>query len=342
MQSLLQTKEWAELREKQGWKIHWVEGVLVLEKPLPFSLSFLYIPEVDFYKINFSKFLVKINEISVKSQSIFTRFDFINQKNSFFGEKIIKILKNLKLVKSFEEIQPEYRQIIDISKSEEKILAQMKPKGRYNIKIAQKSGLDIVAVGASHPVIANGSEAIYHDGLPRPLTNSGLAMTEGIDEFYEIFRETAKRDGFEIRPKQYFIDLMEILNRDGLAQVLTIKYNGIAVASGIITFYGDMASYLYGASLSSYRNTMAPYLMHWEAIKLAKAKGCKFYDLLAVSPFSPNSQLQTSNSSHKYEGITRFKEQFGGAKYMTVGSWDVIQKPCWYWLFKMVEIVRRK
>ena len=92
MHSLLQTKEWAELRQKQGWRVHWIDEILVLEKPLPLGLSFLYVPEVDFFKINFAKYLPKLKEISQKSHSIFARFDFINQKNSFFGPKIEKIL----------------------------------------------------------------------------------------------------------------------------------------------------------------------------------------------------------------------------------------------------------
>jgi lipid II:glycine glycyltransferase (peptidoglycan interpeptide bridge formation enzyme) len=307
MQSLLQTKEWASLRESQGWRIHWADEILVLEKPLPFGLSFLYVPEVDFFKIDFAKFLPKIKEISNKSHSIFLRLDCLNQKNSVFGSKIEKILQPKKFIKSFEEIQPEYRQIVDISKSEETILAKMKPKGRYNIKLAEKHGIVV-------------------------------EKSENIDEFYKIFIETAHRDGFQIRPKKYFEKLFKILKSAGLAEMLVSRYNGIPVAAGIFTFHQEMASYMYGASLSKYRNLMAPYLMHWQAIKLAKAKGCRFYDLLAISPFGANADKKLVA---KYEGITRFKEQFGGIKYQTIGSWDLVTKSCWYWLFKMIEKIRR-
>ncbi len=320
MKSILQTKEWAALRESQGWKAHWVDEVLVLEKPLPLGFSFLYSPEVDFYKINFPKFLPKIKEISKKSHSIFLRLDFLNQKNSVFGGKITTILKKNHLIKSFEEIQPEYRQIVDITKSEEEILAKMKPKGRYNIKVGQKHGLVV-------------------------------EKSQNIDEFYEIFKETASRDGFQIRPKKYFAKLIQTLKEINSVELLVVKYNDIPVAAGIFTFFDEMATYLYGASLSKYRNVMAPYLMHWEAIKIAKAKGCKFYDLLAVAPFnshpersegSIDSSQAQNDKKHKYAGITQFKEQFGGIKYQTVGSWDIIYSKCWYNLFKFIEKMRRK
>lgn len=310
MQSLLQTQEWAALRESQGWKTHWVDEILVLEKPLPLGLSFLYAPEVDFYGVDFAKNLSRIKEISQNSKAIFIRFDFLNKIDAIYGQKITSILKKYHFIKSFEEIQPEYRQIIDISGSEERILTQMKQKGRYNIKIAQKHNITI-------------------------------EKSNNINDFYNIFRETARRDGFEIRPKKYFENLLETL--DDKADLLVARYQDKVLASAIITYYDETASYLYGASSNEHRETMAPYLLHWEAIKLAKEKGCKIYDLLAIAPFGEirNSKFEIRNSK-KYAGITRFKEQFGGQKIHLVGSWDLIIKPVWYQLFKIAEKMRRK
>jgi len=293
----------------------------------------LYSPEVDFYKIKNDTFYAKIKEIAKKNNTIFTRLDFINQKSSIINKKIEKILANFGLEKSFEEIQPEFRQIIPIAGSEEEILAQMKPKGRYNIRVAEKYKVECIKY-------------------------KGAEIQEGIDIFYKIYKETAARDGFEIRPKKYFEDLVKILAGKELVKVLVAKYNGKAIAAGIFTFYDKFASYLYGASSNDDRQVMAPYLIHWEAIKLAKEKGCHFYDLLAVAPFENRienlelsnekdprvSRLKSQSSSlnsHKYAGITRFKEQFGGRKIQTIGSWDLIHKPVFYQLFKWAEKMRR-
>jgi lipid II:glycine glycyltransferase (peptidoglycan interpeptide bridge formation enzyme) len=307
MRSLLQTQEWATVKESQGWRVHWVEEILVLEKRLPLGLSFLYAPEVDFYKIKKDLFLAKIKEIAKKNKAIFTRLDLINQKSSKINEKIPKILTNFGFVKSFEEIQPEFRQIVNISGSEEQILAQMKPKGRYNIKVAQKNGV-------------------------------AVEKAQNIDDFYEIFKETAERDGFQVRPKKYFEDLYKILHGANLVEVFVTRYNGKAIAAGIFTFFDEMSSYLYGASSNEDRQVMAPYLMHLEAIREAKERGCNFYDLLAVSPWGEEADKKLVD---KYAGITRFKEQFGGLKIQTIGSWDLAHKPLWYWLFKMAEKMRR-
>lgn len=345
MKSLLQTKEWAEFRQTQGWRVHWVDEILVLEKSLPLGLSFLYSPEVDFYKINWQKkddpstslrmtsFLQKVGQIAKNSNSVFLRLDFINQKNNFFGAKLENILKQKNFIKSFEEIQPEFRQIIDISKTDQQILSQMKPKGRYNIKIAEKNNVIV-----EKNDIVRACRELDHDEL---LDSLPARSKNNLDIFYHIFKETASRDGFEIRPKSYFENLLKILQPAGLADLLVCRYNGKAIAAGIITFYNDTASYLYGASSNEDRNLMAPYLMHWEVIKEAKARDCNFYDLLAVAPFDNLNPKTLNLKPHKYAGITRFKEQFGGHKIQTVGSWDMIIKPTWYGLFKLVEKHRR-
>jgi len=333
MQSLLQTQEWASLRQGYGWQAHWVDNILVLEKPLPLGLSFLYSPEVDFYAIDWQKkedpstslrmptFLQKVQQIAKNSHAIFIRLDFLNKNNTIYSQKISKVLQDFGFRKAFEEIQPEFRQIIDLAKSEEQILAQMKQKGRYNIKIAQKHG---VVIEKAEP------------------------SASGLDDFYRLFRETASRDGFATRPKKYFADLLKTL--DGKAELLVARYQNKVLAAGIFTFYQEIASYLYGASGNANREVMAPYLLHWEAIKEAKQRNCKIYDLLAISPFEDIKygklvQPQYANIKKlisKYSGITRFKEQFGGQKVALVGSWDLVLKPVWYSLFKTAERLRRR
>lgn len=329
MKSLLQTKQWAALRQAQGWQIHWVEEILILEKKLPLGKSFLYSPENEWENIDTKYEIIYENtkKLAENSKAIFLRLEILDK----YDEKIVQKLKENGFIKSFEEVQPEWRQIIDITKTEDEILAQMKEKGRYNIRVAKKHNI----------VIENPP-----------------AGGEKIDEFYTIFCQTAKRDGFQIRPKQYFEKLFENLKNDNLVELLVAKYNGKTIAAEIVTYYDGVASYLYGASANEYRNLMAPYLLHWQAILNGKKRNCKTYDLLAIEPFrQPQSAIgfdgnninfkaaesgKRTVAQHKYTGITRFKEQFGGRKVHLVGSWDYVYRPTWYKLFKMAEQLRRK
>lgn len=317
MKSLLQTKEWADFRVSQGWQAYEIDGISILERKLPMGKSFLYAPEVEWDQLQkLQNIDTKIQKIAQEKRAIFFRLEILDE----YSEKIVQKLKDNGFIKAFEELQPEWRQVIDISKSEEEILAQMKEKGRYNIKIAQKNGI-----------------IIKKADLSTSLDNTRDKSLE-VNEFYEIFSETAKRDGFSIRPREYFEKMLEILGEN--IELLIAEYQGKIIAAEIVSYYKETASYLYGASSSEFRNVMAPYLLHWEVIKLAKARGSKFYDLLAVDPIADSSQ-QTA-SSHKYAGIGRFKRQFGGRTVHITGSYDLVYKPVWYWLFRMAEKMRRR
>lgn len=303
MKSILQTAEWASLKELQGWQSFNIEGVHVLKKQLPLGLSFLYAPEVEWKSIrNFENFLENIKKIAEKSQSLFFRLEILDEK----CEEIVKKLDEKKFIKSFEELQPEWRQVIDISKSEEEILNQMKPKGRYNIRVAEKHG---VKSEARNP-------------------------KSEIDTFYKLYCETAKYQKISIRNKKYFAGMIEALAPKEEIAIVIAEYRGQPLAALLVTFYDGVASYLYGGTSRLHKEVMAPYAAHWAAIKLAQEKGCESYDLLAVVP--------EGAENHKYSNLTFFKEQFGGRKINIVGSYDLVYKPVGYKIFKVAERLRRR
>lgn len=306
MQSLLQAAHWANLKETQGWKSFSIDGISILEKPLSFGLSFLYAPEVAYKAIeNLEKFLQKIQKNPQICCPIFFRLEILDEKD----KKIIEKLKKEKLIKAFEELQPEWRQVIDISKSEEEILAQMKPKGRYNIKVAQKHGVEVTVC---------------------PIDR----LVDGIEIFYDLYLQTAGHQKISVRDQKYFLEMMQVLYPKNEAAILIARYNNMPLSAIIVTFYDKTASYLYGGTSREHKNVMAPYAVHFEAIKLAKEKGCEKYDLLAVAP--------PGQSNHKYANLTFFKEQFGGKKVNIVGGYDLVFKPFWYKIFKAAEKMRRR
>lgn len=311
MKSLLQTQEWADLKVGQGWKSHNIEGVFILEKPLPLGKSFLYAPEVEYKAItNLQNLLQNLQNNIKKSGTIFFRLEIIDENPPAGGDKIISNLKKIGFIKAFEELQPEWRQIIDISKSEEEILGQMKPKGRYNIKVAQKHNVSVTVC---------------------PIDR----LNEGIEIFYDLYLQTAGHQKISFRDKKYFLEMMKALYPKGEAAILIARYNNTPLSALIITFYDGVASYLYGGTSRLHKNVMAPYAAHWEAIRLAKGKDCIKYDLLAVAP-------PEASEEHKYANITFFKEQFGGRKVNIIGSYDLVYKPIWYKMFRAAESLRRR
>lgn len=297
--SVLQTKEWSDFKANFGWKPHQISRVWILQKKIALGRSVLYIPEVTkeaLLKLDMDK----VKELAKRTNAIFLKVEPIVDSSD---KQTHRFLEKHNFIKSFEELQAGSRHMLDISDTQEKILKKMKPKGRYNINLAEKKGIKIT---------------------------SGISIRE-LKNFYKLFVETSKRDRFTPRAKIYFQKMLATFEKKKIGKVYLAYYEHQPLAAIIATFYGNTATYLYGASSSEQRNLMAPYLLHWQIIKDAKASNCKIYDLLAVSP--------KNAKKHKYDGITQFKEKFGGKHIELIGSYDLIFAP---WLYKTYKIIERQ
>ena len=248
--NLWQHSVWQKFQEAIGRKTWLLEtddaSALIVKHELPYGLSWLEIPRGPL--TNDEKSLIKIFEqiieISKKEKSIFVRF------SSFVNYKITR-LQDYKIIQSHFDHHPETSLIIDIAQSEEDILGQMKPKGRYNIKVAQKHGVTVKA-------------------------------SQNVDDFYSILQKTGGRDGFGIHAKSYYQKMIDTLGEH--VQLLQAEYEGQIIAGGIFVYLDEWGIYYYGASDHQYRKVMAPYLLQWEAIQEAKRRGCKYYDFLGIAP----------------------------------------------------------
>lgn len=184
-----------------------------------------------------------------------------------------------------EGYMPEDTLMIDLDVSEKEILEQMAQKGRYNIKIAEKAGVKI-------------------------------KKNCDFDEFYQILLETSERDGFKVHSKEFY------------SKIPAIFYGAFfedKLISGIfVTYFGETATYYFGASSNSHREVMAPYLLQWAAIKDAKLAGMKKYDFLGVAP--------EGDVKHSLAGVTQFKTRFGGKRVKYHKARIIIFRPFWTYL----------
>ncbi len=308
IESFLQTESWANFKERFGWKAHRLGRFWLLERTLALGKTLAYLPELPLDE----EAIKQIREFkSPPKNRILTRFEFLVP----WTADRAKILLDLGLVKSFEDVQPEYRQWLDLQHSEEKILAQMKPKGRYNVRLAERHNLKT----------EYGSD-------------SGL-----VERFFQLYAHTSERADFSGRDLNYFQQLVTMLAKHRAGEVVVISKDDQDLSAMIISYYPGLASYLYGGSGGD-RSLMAPYLMHWQAIKRAKERQCKIYDLLAVAPPADTEALadKPDQETHRYAQLTRFKTQFGGQTVRLLGSWDLVHKPFWYRIYQIIERRRRR
>ncbi len=178
--------------------------------------------------------------------------------------------------------------VVDIGSPEKEILAGMKPKTRYNIGLAGRRGVKVFE-----------------------------ASTEKLPAFYELYRQTALRNGFSICEYQHFCALFAAHERDpsnSRILFLLATHHDDLLAGAIVAISGRRAIFLYGASSDTKRNLMGPYAVHWAAMQRARSLGCTDYDMGAVSP--------GMDPGHSFYGLYRFKTGFGGRIVYRSGSWD--------------------
>lgn len=266
-----------------------VGGTLLVRHQLPKGHCWLYCPRgplLDYHsktsKQQMDLLLEEIKKIAKQENAIFLRIDPPLLADPLLSQQLLEsgTFKNFHPTNS--GFQPQHTLIIDLTKSEEEILNQMKPKGRYNIRLAEKKGVKIFK-----------SENLSKD----------------ITEFYKLLQQTTKRDEFFSHNEQFYRTMIDTLQPSDQpygahSSLYLASYNGQILAAVITTYFKDTATYYYGASSNEHRNLMTPYLLHWKIMQDAKAQGYKFYDLFGIAP--------ENAKNHPWQGVTEFKHKFGG------------------------------
>ena len=299
---LLQTGEWGELKSAFGWKpvriVSGDAGVQILFRRLPLGFTVGYIPKAVITDQPYSnQFWQEVDSVCQKHRAIFLKLELDSWENQQPDTW------NLKLRTSPHNIQPPRTIIIDIRDTEEEILARMKPKTRYNIRLAEKKGVTVRA-------------------------------WDDIDSFHKMMLVTGGRDGFGIHSLEYYKRAYELLHPKGLGEILVAEYEGKPLAALFVARNGQRAYYLYGASTDEERNRMPTYLLQWKAIKWAKAHGCEEYDLWGV-PDEDEATLE-ANFESRHDGlwgVYRFKRGFGGELKRAAQAMDRVYNPLLYWAY---------
>jgi lipid II:glycine glycyltransferase (peptidoglycan interpeptide bridge formation enzyme) len=320
----LQSWAWAQFKSRWGWEArpltmavagnNWEASAaaMVLKRRAPrLPLSILYVPKgpsLDYRDAPLRRqVLAQLEQLARRERAIFIKIDpevvkswgLEDERVSPLGKAFARDLTERGWRPSEDQVQ--FRNTVELSLdgTEEQLLAAMKPKTRYNIRLAERKGVVARAGGpADFPEIA------------------------------EMYLETAARDGFTVRPREYYLDGWTALYEARMAQPLIAEVEGRPVAAVILVRFGDRVIYMYGASRNEARERMPNHLLQWEAIRWARAAGCRVYDLWgAPDEFDESDRLW---------GVWRFKAGFNGEVVRFVGAWDYPARPLWYRLYTQV------
>jgi len=302
---LLQTGEWGELKSAFGWKpvriVSGEVGIQILFRKLPLGFTVGYIPKLTMshQQSPFRQELWhEVDSVCKQNRAIFLKLEPDLWEAPDANRQLL--LTNDRLRISQHSIQPPRTIVIDIKGSEDEILARMKQKTRYNIRLAQKKGVTV-----------------------RAWDDTG--------SFHRMMLITGGRDGFGVHSREYYQRAYELLHPKQMGEILVAEYQGKPIAALFVARAGKRAYYLYGASTDEERNRMPTYLLQWEAMKWAKARGGEEYDLWGV-PDEEEATLE-ANFEKRHDGlwgVYRFKRGFGGEVKRAAQAMDRVYYPLLY------------
>jgi lipid II:glycine glycyltransferase (peptidoglycan interpeptide bridge formation enzyme) len=196
----------------------------------------------------------------------------------------------------FGGVQPKAVMVLDLAPDPEKILAGFHSKWRYNVRLAERKGVEVKR-----------------------------ASREDLPAFYELLLETARRDRFFIRGRRYYEDLFDMLDPAKMIAMFVARYEERPIAGAICLGFGHRLTYVYGASSNEHRSVMPNHLMQWHMIRWAKENGYGVYDFRGVSPMRDGKPVEDHLA-----GLNRFKEGFGARYVEYAGTFDLPLRPLLY------------
>lgn len=326
---VLQSWAWGELKSRFGWtalRLH-VDGaaVQILFRRLPLGLTIAYIPKgpiVDWSNpAQCHDLFATIHAEAKRRRAIFLKVepDLDTSRDADNGQvgpaddsdpppshgTTLDFLAASGFTPA-DTIQPRTSLVIDVSRDEASILAAMKQKTRYNIRLAEKRGVTV-----------------------RPGSAADVTI------FHTLAQTTANRNEFGVHSLDYYQTAYDLFAPDRCT-LLIAEAEAEPLAALLVFSQGQTAYYFYGASSNTQRQLMAPYLVQWAAIRWAQSRGNRCYDLWGIPDADPATlEAEFEQRRDGLWGVYRFKRGFGGQHVESIGAFDYVYQPFLYQLYKL-------
>ena len=195
--------------------------------------------------------------------------------------------------------------VLDLRPDEKTLLAGMKEKWRYNIRLAGRKGVSV---------------------------RRGEGQAD-IDTFYRLYETTSARDEFFIHDKTHYENVMRLYSPGDRAALFLAEYEGEAIAGIIVLRFGRWSWYMYGASSNEHRNLMPNHLLQWNAMQWAKSHGCWYYNFRGIP--------DVLEEGEDLWGVYVFKRGFGGYALRSLETHDLVYQPLIYAAYRRLLDVKR-
>lgn len=306
---LLQSGEWGELKSAFGWDAVRVAagdaGAQILFRRLPLGLTFGYIPKgplcANGSGLGNAEFWREVDALCRARRAIFLKVEPDRWVSLSDPEPVAPPPG---FVFSPQHVQPRNTLVIELAGSEEQVFERMKPKTRYNIRLAGRKEVSVRA-------------------------------TETLQDFYALMEVTSRREGFHVHSLEYYRRAYELFHPLGRCELFVAEYQGRTLAAVMAFASRKSGYYFYGASANEERNRKPTYPLQGEAIRWAHRIGCAEYDMWGI----PDEAAEVMDEEKIEEredglwGVYRFKRGFGGAVRQAARTLDRVYNPLLYKLY---------
>jgi len=210
--------------------------------------------------------------------------------------------------------------VIDVTQSENDILANMRKNTRYAIRRAQREHISVIS-------------------------NKSL---DGLNKFLDLYHVTADREQFTPYSDAYIkhefdafqtADNAMIFNsgfhnspKDTIPPEFAQEGTSKNLAASLVIFSKSSGFYHQGASIHT--KYPAAYILQWYAILEAKRRGCKYYSFHGIH--------DPGRTPKSWEGLSLFKHGFGGFQVDYLYTQDYIISPKYYFSFALDKYLNFK
>jgi peptidoglycan pentaglycine glycine transferase (the first glycine) len=291
--SLLQSWAWGSLKSRHGWqamRYFWgddhrtIAAVSVLRRRLPGGLALNYAPRGPILNGNLEAWPAFWH--ALRDRLAGEGGTVLKVDPEWTTDAQRSVLTQGGALASRHPIQHQATVLVDISGGDE-ALARLKESTRRNIRAGIREGIQVEASEAS----------------------------AAMDSFYELLEETAAREHFSIRSRDYYQDLLKLFRERGQVGVYLARLGERLLAGAVMMFFGTRLVYLYGGTRTNAKDLKPGYLLHWRAIEDAQRRGCTSYDMWGV-PLDPQP-------GERGYGYYVFKSRFNGRLVRFIGLYDL-------------------
>ena len=310
----VQSSLWGRVKATVGWQAvrvlvqreeHLVAGAQMLVRQLPLGGAVGYVPKGPLCPADDPALLeLVVTELHRVARARRVRFLILQPPDN--GEAFSHRLQARGFRPSSFEAFPTATVLVDLSQDEETLLANMKSKTRYNIRLGLRKGM-----------------------------TARLGSVEEMAAFYAILRSTGERQDFSVNEEAYYLQTARIFGERDHFKLFVAEYEGEIVSAMFAIAFGDTVLFKRGGWSGKQGARRPNEVMHWTAIQWAKAAGYRYYNFEGIDPEAARAQLAGEPlDGDLVNSVTRFKLGFGGEVRLLPGVYDYVYNPVARWGYR--------